>query len=452
MTTYHFIGIGGAGMSGIARILLSRGVRVTGSDAKESAVVEALRAQGAHVAIGHDGSHVEGADTVVVSSAIRPTNPEIVRAKELGIRVIHRSDALAELMQGKRTIAIAGTHGKTTTTSMTTVALQTAGLDPSFAIGGQLSKTGTNAHAGSGDVFVAEADESDGSFLKYQPEVGVITNAEADHLDHYGSWERVREAFVQFSNHVGGAGGTLIVCADDEGAASIGREARESGTRVIFYGESADADARVQADTHAQGVTVSIAYNGEEHTFDIALPGTYNALNATAAFLSARTVGADTDGIIQGLESFAGTRRRFDLRGTERGVRVFDDYAHHPTEVTALLKAARNVVDPSNRVHVIFQPHLFSRTQNFYKEFAQALSLADDVIVLDVFPAREDPIPGVTGELIANEVTSNVTYVPAFSDAVPTVVERVKPGDIVLTVGAGDVTMLGPELLGALKQ
>lgn len=452
MSTYHFIGIGGAGMSGIARIMLSRGYTVTGSDAKESSVVEALRAHGAHVFIGHDGSHVEGADTVVVSSAIRHTNPEIVRAEELGIPVIHRSDALATLMEGKRTIAIAGTHGKTTTTSMTTVALQAAGKDPSFAIGGQLSKTGTNAHAGSGDVFIAEADESDGSFLKYRPEVGVITNAEADHLDHYGSWERVREAFVEFGSHVGNMGGTLIVCADDKGAASIGREARKQGTNVILYGESDIADARVNASTHGQGVSVSIAFEGQEYAFDIALPGTYNALNATAAFLSARAVGGDPQGIIQGLESFTGTRRRFELRGIEKGVRVYDDYAHHPTEVTALLTAAKKVVDPSNKVHVIFQPHLFTRTKNFYREFARALSLADDVIVLDVFPAREDPIPGVTGELIAREVTSDVTYVPAFSDAVPTVAERVKPGDIVLTVGAGDVTILGPELLGALAQ
>lgn len=439
-------------MSGIARIMLSRGLTVTGSDVKDSATVQALRALGARIHVGHDGAHVTGADTVVVSSAIRPTNPELVAAREQSIPVIHRSDALALLMEGKRTIAIAGTHGKTTTTSMATVALQAAGADPSFAIGGELAKAGTNAHAGSGDVFVAEADESDGSFLKYSPAVGVITNVEPDHLDHYGSWDKVREAFVQFAEHVGQTGGTLIVCHDDHGARSVGQHARDTGVDVIFYGQDPASDARVEASTHPRGTSARVAYNSATYRFDIKLPGTYNALNATAAFVSALCVGANPEQAIHGLESFTGTRRRFDLRGTERGVRVYDDYAHHPTEVTALLTAARKVVDPAKRVHVIFQPHLFSRTQNFAVEFAQALSLADDVIVLDVFPAREDPIPGVTGELIASRVTSSVLYVPAFADAVPAMVTRVEPGDIVLTVGAGDVTILGPELLRALAQ
>lgn len=452
MSVFHFVGIGGAGMSGIARILVGRGEQVTGSDVKDSPRLHALTALGATIFVGHAPENVEGADVVVVSSAIRDTNPEVLRARELGIRVIHRSDALAMLMEGTRTVAIAGTHGKTTTTSMTTVALQAAGLDPSFAIGGELAQAGTNAYAGTGDIFVAEADESDGSFLKYHPEVGVITNAEADHLDHYGSWDKVREAFVGFSEHVAASGGTLIVCADDPGSYSVGMDAQASGARVIFYGKSDVADAVVNATTHGQGVQFTVAFNGETHTADIRLPGEYNALNATAALIAALTMGAEPAKAISGLESFTGTRRRFELRGIERGVRVYDDYAHHPTEVRALLSAARKVVDPSRKVRVIFQPHLYSRTQNFQQEFAEALSVADDVIVLDVFPAREDPIPGVTGDLIASKVTSSVTYVPSFAEAVPTMAARVEPGDIVLTVGAGDVTILGPELLGALAR
>jgi UDP-N-acetylmuramate--alanine ligase len=452
----HFIGIGGAGMSGIARVMLDRGITVSGSDAKDSSVVAALRAQGATVYIGHAAEHIAGVDTVVVSTAIRESNPELAAARAAGIRVVHRSRALAGLMVGRRAVAIAGTHGKTTTTSMATVALQSAGADPSFVIGGVLSATGTNAHAGSGDVFVAEADESDGSFLLYDPVIGVITNAEPDHLDFYGSWERVRAAFVEFSANVTADSGVLIACADDPGAAGIAEAAAAAGGRVVTYGQSEHASARVVELSHdAQGATFSVAYGGRVlGPVSLGQPGLHNVLNATAALLVAVELGLDDERAEAGLMGFSGTRRRFDLRGTANGVRVFDDYAHHPTELTAVLRAAREIVAEDRQVHVIFQPHLFSRTRAFKHEFGQALGLADDVAVLDVYPAREDPIPGVTGDLIAAEVPlpeDKVAFLPAFRDAVPYMVGRVRPGDIVITAGAGDVTMLGPELLVALR-
>ena len=449
----HFIGIGGAGMSGIARIMLMRGMSVSGSDAKDSSVVTTLRAQGAQIAIGQRAENIAGADTVVVSSAIRESNPELAAARDAGLRIIHRSMALASLMVDRRAVAIAGTHGKTTTTSMTTVVLQACGADPSFVIGGVLTATGTNAHDGSGDVFVAEADESDGSFLLYEPAVGVITNVEADHLDHYGTWEAVRQAFVDFCSRTAERGGTVIVCADDEGSREIGLRARAAGASILFYGTSEDADARiVELELGRAGTRFGLELDGTVHgPITLHQPGAYNAANAAAALCVAAELGLDLGAAISGVESFGGTRRRFELRGTESGVRVYDDYAHHPTEVAAVLTAARSVVDPGGRVHVIFQPHLFSRTQNFRTEFGRALGIADEVVVLDVFPAREDPIPGVTGAIIAAEVPhENVTFLPSFADAVPYVRDRVRPGDVVITAGAGDVTLLGPELVAAL--
>ncbi|WP_349828583.1 UDP-N-acetylmuramate--L-alanine ligase [Brevibacterium litoralis] len=446
-------------MSGIARIMLMRDVPVSGSDALDSSVVTTLRALGAHVSIGQAPENVAEVDTVVVSSAIRADNPEFVAARAQGLRVLHRSEALASLMVDSRAVAVAGTHGKTTTTSMTTVALQACGADPSFAIGGVLTATGINAHQGSGDVFVAEADESDGSFLLYRPTVGIITNAEPDHLDHYGTWEKVREAFVSFAANVRATDGTLVVCADDQGAASIGAEARAAGTRVLTYGTGADAEVRVRDITASEsgGSVFSLDLPDGTRVGPVHLrqPGVYNALNATAALCTVRALGLDVGTAVAGIESFGGTRRRFELKGSTAGVRVFDDYAHHPTELTAVLTAARSVVAPGGRVHVVFQPHLFSRTKNFRAEFGQALGLADEVVVLDVYPAREDPIPGVTGQIVADEVPldpAHVTFLPAFNDAVSFVADRVRPGDVVLTAGAGDVTILGPELVNALDR
>lgn len=456
----HFIGIGGAGMSGIARVLLARGMRVTGSDARDSSVVTALRAQGATITVGHRAEAVDGADTVVISSAIRADNPELVRARELGLPIIHRSEALAGLMVGRRGVAIAGTHGKTTTTSMTTVALQACGADPSFVIGGVLTASGTNAHEGTGDVFIAEADESDGSFLLYSPVVSVLTNVEADHLDYYGTPERVREAFEEFAARLLETSGTLVACLDDPGAREIAAHAAAQGIRVSGYGR--DASRALDAETASFAQIVPESANAAEQRFDLRMgeetvpvlirqPGAYNAANAAAAICTAAALGCDPARAAAGLAEFRGTRRRFEYKGAGSRVRVYDDYAHHPTELRALLTAARDVVDPGCRVHVVFQPHLFSRTLNFKTEFGEALGLADDVVVLDVFPAREDPIPGVTGAIVAAEVPHDeVIFIPALSEAVDHLLERVGPGDIVITAGAGDVTLLGPEIVAAL--
>ncbi|SMY12564.1 UDP-N-acetylmuramate--L-alanine ligase [Brevibacterium jeotgali] len=456
----HFIGIGGAGMSGIARVMLARGIAVSGSDARDSDVVTGLRALGAMVTIGHAGDTVEDVDTVVVSSAIRDDNPELVRARGLGLRVVHRSSALGSLMTDRRTVAVAGTHGKTTTTSMTTVALQACAADPSFVIGGVLTATGANAHEGTGDVFVAEADESDGSFLLYEPTVGIVTNVEADHLDHYGTADAVTEAFRAFARRTAEAGGTLVACLDDPGAAGIAAYAADQGCDVIGYGlgpfdEQTVAGLRVAAIAPggSQGQDQDFTITVGERSIPVALhqPGHYNALNATAAVCSALALGYAPKEAAQGLAGYHGTRRRFEYRGQGSGVRVFDDYAHHPTEITALLTAAKDVVDPGGRVHVVFQPHLFSRTQSFRRDFGIALGIADDVIVLDVFPAREDPVPGVTGAIVADEVPhAGAVFLPAFTQVVPYLLERVQPGDIVLTVGAGDVTVLGAEIVEAL--
>ena len=454
--TVHFVGIGGAGMSAVARILLERGGKVTGSDAKESAVLAGLRELGAVVHVGHDQGHVGGADTVVVSSAVRESNPELARARREGLRVLHRSQALAALMRGRRGVAVAGTHGKTTTTSMLTVALRACGADPSFAIGGEFTGGGPGAHAGTGDVFVAEADESDGSFVVYHPAVAVITNVEPDHLDHYGTAEAVTAAFDRFADGVA-PGGVLVACADDPGALDVATRAaarRGSGLRVRTYGRTAAADVQVaDLDTSGQGARFTLAPRGGDLlTVALRVPGAHNALNAAAAWTAATALGFAPEGVVAGLESFGGARRRFELKGTAGGVRVVDDYAHHPTEVSAVLTAARAVAG-EGRVLALFQPHLYSRTRIFAAEFGRALGLADEVVVLEVYAAREDPEPGVTGALVADAVPlppSAVVHEPDRVRAARRVAERARPGDLVLTVGAGDVTQLGPEVLRLL--
>ena len=451
----HFIGIGGSGMSGIARIMVMNGVKVSGSDAKESSAVEMLRTLGAAVTIGHSPDNLGEADTLVISSAIRRDNPELVEAQRRGLRILHRSGALASLMSDRRAVAVAGTHGKTTTTSMTTVALQACGLDPSFVIGGVLSTTGTNAHLGTGDVFVAEADESDGSFLLYEPAIGILTNVEADHLDHYGTPAKVREAFIEFCAGIQSRGGTIIACADDPGSADVAAHARAAGAEVVLYGTGPDADVVLRDLDSGIGSQFVLDLPGRSRPLPVALrqPGLHNALNATAAIAVADSLGADVERAAAGLDGYGGTRRRFEERGLAAGVRVIDDYAHHPTELRAVLNAARGVVTDEGRVWAVFQPHLYSRTMEFREEFGQALGLADEVVVLDVFPAREDPVPGVTGALISDRVPhGRARFIESFADAVPYVSARVRPGDLVLTLGAGDVTILGPELLSALER
>ena len=454
----HFIAIGGAGMSGVARVMLAQGVPVSGTDARESLVLTALAAEGADVHVGHDPAHVEDADTVVVSSAIREDNPELRAARERGLLVLHRSQALASVMQGLRRVAVAGANGKTTTTSMLTVALQHCGVDPSFAVGGELAKHGTNAHHGTGEVFVAEADESDGSFLVYRPEVAIVTNVQPDHLDFYGTFEAVQEAYARFAASIE-PGGLLVTCADDEGARRLADVARGQGVRVLTYGTAEDADARL-VDLGGSGMTSSATLQlrgGDLHTLRIGIPGRHNLLNATAAFLAAtRGLGQEPALVLEGLAGFTGTRRRFEPKGEVWGVRVVDDYAHNPGKVAAVVETARDLAAPG-RLVVVFQPHLYSRTRDFAQQLADALSPADVVLVMDVYAAREDPVPGISGALVAERVpgpgrTAEARFVPSWSAAAPSVAELVRPGDLVLTVGAGDVTMVGPEVLRLLGE
>jgi UDP-N-acetylmuramate--alanine ligase len=475
----HLIGIGGAGMSGIARILLARGTAVSGSDAKDSHAVLALQALGADVSIGHDAAHLPPAPaTVVVSSAIRSGNPELTAARERGLEVVHRAQALAALTTGRRLAAVTGTAGKTSTTSMLTVALQRCGLDPSFAIGGDLAVSGSGAHEGSGDVFVVEADESDASFLAFSPTVAVVTNVEADHLDHYGSAEAYVAAFSDFLDRIV-PGGVLVTCIDDPGAAGVAERARERGITVRGYGRDAAADAQLldfrpdgtgarivlrhrdpargSGAERADGTERSSAEraDGTEHRLRLAVPGEHMALNALGALLAGVELGADVDGMLAGLAAFDGVRRRFEFRGRAAGVAVYDDYAHHPTKVAAQLRAAREVVGRQGRVVVAFQPHLYSRTERFAAEFGAALGLADEVVVLEVYGAREDPVPGVSGALVAAAVplpSERVRFVPRWADVPAVVAGLAEPGDLVITMGAGDVTVLAPEILLELER
>jgi UDP-N-acetylmuramate--alanine ligase len=450
----HLIGIGGAGMSGIARILLARGAHVSGSDAKDSRTFLTLRAQGARIEIGQRAENLEDPSAVVVSTAIKDTNPELAAARERGIPVLHRAQALAALMEGHRVACIAGTHGKTSTTSMLTVALQHCRLDPSFAIGGDLNESGANAHHGEGGIFVAEADESDGSFLTYSPSVAVVTNVEPDHLDHHGTPEAYVAVFTEFARRVQ-PGGLLIVCGDDKAANELGNHAESTGLRVRRYGRAVTGagDARVldYRPTETGGL-VRISLSGAEIDVRVAVPGEHMALNAVAALLAGIELGAPVEGLVDGLAAFGGVRRRFEFKGRSGDVRVYDDYAHHPTEVAAQLRAVRHSAG-NGRVIVVFQPHLYSRTKMFAAEFAQALALADEVVVLDVYGAREEPRPGVTGALIADRIEgAGVHYEPAFDRVVALAADLVKPGDLLVTMGAGDVTQLGPEIVAELDR
>ena len=471
-------------MSGIARILLDRSGLVSGSDAKESRGVAALRARGALIRIGHDESSLDllpGGPTAVVSThaAIPKTNPELVEARRRGIPVILRPVVLAKLMDGYTTLMVTGTHGKTTTTSMLIVALQHSGFDPSFALGGDLGEAGTNAHHGSGDCFVAEADESDGSLLEYTPNVAVVTNIEADHLDFFGSAEAYGAVFDDFVERLA-PGGALVVCTDDPGAAALAERTAALGIRVLRYGgsdeplgrraEGSDEPLGRRAEGSAApdlagrllsweqqdtGAVAHIQLAGEQHprVMRMSVPGRHMALNALGALLAAMEVGASAESVLDGLAGFEGVRRRFELIGTAHGVRVFDDYAHHPTEVRATLGAVQTVTEQSGhgRSVVVFQPHLYSRTAAFARDFGQALDCADEVFVLDVYAAREQPMAGISGATVAEHVGKPVHYVPDFSAVAELVADAVQPGDVVVTMGAGDVTMLGPEIVTALE-
>ncbi|QCB99060.1 UDP-N-acetylmuramate--L-alanine ligase [Arthrobacter sp. PAMC25564] len=443
----HFIGVGGVGMSAVARIMVARGVTVSGSDAKDLPVMADLAAAGARIAVGYAAANLGDAQTVVAGSAIRPDNPELVAARSAGLPMIHRSEALAATMAEDTVVTVAGTHGKSTTTSMITVLLQGAGLDPSFAIGANVPALGVNAATGSSPVFVAEADESDGSFLNYRPQIAVVTNVEPDHLDYYGTAEAVYASFDRFTALLP-ADGVLVACADDAGASALARRTIERGnTRVVLYGTS--PEARIRLHDGGPG-DVAISTPAGRFALELHVPGRHNALNAAAAFAVALELGIDPGVAAGALADFSGASRRFEFKGEGRGVRVYDDYAHHPTEVRAALSAARSVAS-GHKVHVLFQPHLFSRTREFAREFADALNAADTALVLDIYPAREDPIPGVSSQLIADHLGPGGRLVGPGHESVQAVLAAARPGDIVLTAGAGDVTAYGPLIVEALN-
>lgn len=448
----HFVGIGGAGLSGLARIMLARGIPVSGSDAVPSPGLDALAALGARVHVGHAADQVADADTVVVSTAVREDNPEVVEALRRGLRLLPRSAAVAAVMADRRVVAVAGTHGKTTTTSLLTVALQAAGADPTYAIGGTLTATGVNAAEGGDDLFVAEADESDGAFLVYRPHAAIVTNVDADHLDQWGTEEAYAAAFDEFAERVDPAG-FLVCCVDDPGARRLAERQRAAGRRVVTVGEAADADLRL-TDLRT-GPWSFTAERAGERVVEVRLriPGRHYALDALAALATGLELGYDGAALARGLGSFTGTHRRMEPVGEVAGIRVYDSYAHHPVEIRGDLAAGRALAG-DGRLVVCFQPHLVSRTRVFAAAMGEALGAADEVVVLDVYLAREDPDPEVTGALVAGAVplpADRVAYVEARDDVLPALLGRVRPGDLVLTLGAGDVTALAPELVAALS-
>ncbi len=445
----HFVGIGGSGMSGIARILLGMGHKVTGSDLRDTAAVAALRELGAEIFIGHDASHLGNPDTVVVTSALWPTNPEYLLAKERGIPVIHRSQALAYLTSKRRVVAVAGAHGKTTSTGMIITGLLALGEDPSFVNGGVIAALNASSASGSGELFVIEADESDGSFLHYDTAVALITNVDADHLDHYGSEAAFEAEFGRFAQ---GAKEFVAISSDDPGAVRVTRLIKDK--RVLRFGLADDAEIRL-FDVDASGARVSFAlsYDGHTHRAELNVPGEHNAINAAGAFAVLVGLGFEPAAALAGIAEFGGTERRFQLHGETRGVRVYDDFAHHPTEVSAAIKAARAVVGDKKLI-TVFQPHLYSRTRLMAKEFAEALAASDEVVVLDIYAAREDPEPGVTGALVSDAFANQaqVHYVPLWDDVPAVAAGLASEGDFIMTMGCGDIYRMVPALLSALEK
>jgi UDP-N-acetylmuramate--alanine ligase len=443
----HFIGIGGSGMSGIARILIGMGHSVTGSDLRDSSNVASLRELGAKIYIGHDQSNLGNPDTVVVTSALWPTNPEYLLAKEKGIPVIHRSQALAKLASSKTLIAVAGAHGKTTSTGMIITALMAMGQDPSFVNGGVIHSVGQSSSSGSGELFVIEADESDGSFLLYDTAVSLITNVDPDHLDHYGSIEAFHKVFADFANK---SKKLVVISSDDKGAKAVGKLISRP---TITFGEAMDSSVRVQNIKQDARVSFELIYEGQTSSATLILAGRHNALNAAGAVATLIGLGFDFEASLSEVAKFEGTERRFELHGQERGVSVYDDFAHHPTEVEAALNGARAVVG-SGKLITVFQPHLYSRTRLFAKEFAQVLAKSDEVVLLDIYAAREDPEPGVTGELILNNFSdrARIHYAPNWDDASAMAASLASSGDFIVTMGCGDVYLMVPQLLQALRE
>jgi UDP-N-acetylmuramate--alanine ligase len=488
----HFIAIGGSGMNGVATIFAQRGIEVSGSDRSDSDYLQSLAGIGVRTHVGHAAEQLGDARTVVASSAIRADNPEMAEARRRGLPVLHRSVALASLMKGRRVISIAGTHGKTTTTAMTAHLLTRLGADPSYAIGGVLYHPGeqdtalrraqdtalrqaqdtalrqaqgthakTGGHLGSGPDFVVEADESDGTFLQYPTEVAVVTNVDPDHLVNWGTPDNYRAGFRRFATAAGVQ--LLVISADEPGAVALTQSLRERAEvlpRIVTFGRSETADIRITDESYASlGSSFRLIDRGEPDTSTkasglvrLVVPGSYNVLNAAAAYAIATRLGHDPAQVVDALGSYPGTYRRFQLVGSAGGIRVFDDYAHHPTEVANTVRAAREAVDESGsgRLVAVMQPHLYSRTRDFWREFGEALEPADEAVVMDVCGDREDPIPGITGKLVADAVpadTAHVTYEPDWDATAITVAGITRPGDLVITLGCGDVTKIAPKIV-----
>ena len=449
----HFVGIGGAGMSGIARLFLDAGHTVTGSDVRESANIVALRELGAIVTIGHDAANIGEADTLVVTGALWQDNPEYVLALQKGLPVLHRAQALAWLIKNHRLVSVAGAHGKTTSTGMIITGLLGLGQDPSFVNGGVIESLGVSAASGEDDLFVVEADESDGSFLLYNTAIALITNVDPDHLDHYGSLEAFEAAFVEFAQN---ATELVVVSSDDAGAVDVTDKLRGIGRvrKILTFGEDAGADVRVHSVTTDGPVAFTLTWQGRDYTARLRVPGRHNAINAAGAFAVLVGLGFEPSASLDAIAEFGGTERRFELHGTVRGVSVYDDYAHHPTEVAAALSGARTVVG-DGRIIAVHQPHLYSRTRLFAQEFADVLETnADQTIVLEVYGAREDPEPGVTGATVSDRFSDQgkVAYVPDWQDAADYLATIAREGDFVVTLGCGDVYRIVPQLLGSLSR
>ena len=451
LRSVHLVGIGGAGMSALARVLLARGATVSGSDIKESRSLAALRARGARIAVGHAAENIDGARTVVVSSAIPPANAEVRSARDHGIPILQRAQVLALLMREHRGIAVAGTHGKTTTTSMVAMVLRHAGLDPTFLIGGDINEVGSNAHSGDGDWLVAEADESDGSFLWLAPEIAVVTNIESDHLDHYRDEDEIRETFLAFLGNVS-SDGAVVLGTDDAGVRAI---ASRVDRRTVSFGLAPPAHWTGEVTARGpDGQRVAVRRAGEPvGEITLAVPGEHNVQNALAALAVADLVGVAWETVTEELAVFAGVQRRFQVRGRRGGVTFVDDYAHHPTEIRATLAAARD--QGWERIVAVFQPHRYSRTMHLGRQLGTSLAAADVIVITDVYGAGEQPIPGVDGHIVVDGVLAarpraRVAYLPRPGDVPAFLARRAEPGDLVLTIGAGDVTMLADEMITAI--
>ena len=447
----HFIGIGGAGMSALAKILVEKGYEVSGSDMKESTMTGILRDLGAKIFIGHKAENVVGAEAIVVSSAIREENPEVVEANRLGLKRLHRSDVNAFLINNCKGIAVAGAHGKTTTTSMIGVSLDYEGVSPSIIIGGEVDYLGSNAKLGTSDYLVSEADESDGTFLKYHPYIGIVTNIENDHMDHYGTMENIIKAFRQFLNQVRDDG-WAVVCSDNDHIRDILPEVQ---CKVVTYGMNQPADymaANVQ--TTASETTFEVVHKGEKlGQVRLNVPGMHNVLNAMACVVTGITLGLSVDQMAEGLTVFNGAKRRFQTKGKVNDIWVVDDYAHHPTEIATTIKAARQT--QPKRLVCAFQPHRYSRTQLLQKEYGSCFAGADLLVLTDVYSAGEDPIPGVDGELLVQEVArqtgQNTVYIKDKKEIAQYLKSIAQPGDLIMTMGAGDIVKCGEELVELLK-